>query len=135
MLMRPDVGAVIRAADGEVLVEANGQSCVRAALRGLGELAIELELDPFVKVDHVRICGAETADVGRLGIAEAHRPVTPGEERSVFRAEVFLERAVHGEPIERQPFLLHIALVGEATLAVTTEMPCFERAIQTLEYG
>src|SRR6185312_11008661 len=97
--------------------------------------AIELELDPFVKVDHVRICGAETADVGRLGIAEAHRPVTPGEERSVFRAEVFLERAVHGEPIERQPFLLHIALVGEATLAVTTEMPCFERAIQTLEYG
>src|SRR5512146_3143481 len=110
MLTGPGVAAVARRADGEVLVDADGEAGAASALGGVLELAIELELDPAVEVDLFAVRGSELGHGGRRWRAIRGGPFAPRRDGG----ERFVEGREGGERGERVALLGDVAVVGRA---------------------
>jgi hypothetical protein len=136
---RPRVASAGRGADGEILVDADGEPRVARAPCGRRELAVELELRVAVEVDRLGVRVAERAHLGRARIAQRRWPRAPaaGARARARLARLAGERLLDRD--ERREVAQRLALLGEearvraAALRRAPALAHGERAVQSLE--
>ena len=128
----PDIRAVGRGADGEILIEADAESGLVRERGGGGDLAIELELEPAVEVDRVRVGCAKGDDIRGGGVTILRWPVRPAAQLAPGRKVIF-ERAEGGEVHERRALLLDVRAVVAAAAGARIAVANDEGAMEHLE--
>jgi hypothetical protein len=127
----PGVGAARRRSECQVFEDSEGNTGLVAGARAGRQLSVELELEEAVEVDALQMRFPEAPHLTGARIAVRIGPRAPAARLAAF--EVFGQRQVGGEVVERLALRLEVARVRAPARRRASPVPSGEATVQRLQ--